>query len=287
VEAAGADAVCAVNTFVGMSIDLRARRPRLAFRTGGLSGPATRLSRSTHGVWVDPVHDEIAVPSGQENAILIFDRLAEGDTAPKRVIQGPTTNIQGASRHIMVDTVNDEIVMPSGRDPATGLQKVSAWDRLASGDVAPKRGFESEEFSGSSPIGVWVDALHDEIFVVDSGASPKILVFDRLASGVVASKRSIEGPLTMLDHPTQLALDLTNDEMVVANLGERALDPAVHGSVVVFNRTDSGNVAPKRFIKGPTSGVGFARSVWVDSVNDEIGEADSKFNWIQVFPRVF
>lgn len=42
VEAAGADALCAVNTFVGMSIDLEARRPRLAFRTGGLSGPAIR-----------------------------------------------------------------------------------------------------------------------------------------------------------------------------------------------------------------------------------------------------
>jgi dihydroorotate dehydrogenase (NAD+) catalytic subunit len=42
VEAAGADALCAVNTFVGMSIDLNAYRPRLSFRTGGLSGPAIR-----------------------------------------------------------------------------------------------------------------------------------------------------------------------------------------------------------------------------------------------------
>ena len=41
-EEAGADALCAVNTFVGMSIDLDAQRPRLAFRTGGLSGPAIR-----------------------------------------------------------------------------------------------------------------------------------------------------------------------------------------------------------------------------------------------------
>ncbi|HEX6547194.1 MAG TPA: dihydroorotate dehydrogenase [Candidatus Dormibacteraeota bacterium] len=39
---AGADALCAVNTFVGMAIDLRERRPRLAFKTGGLSGPAIR-----------------------------------------------------------------------------------------------------------------------------------------------------------------------------------------------------------------------------------------------------
>jgi len=42
VEAAGADALSAVNTFVGMSIDLNAFKPRLSFRTGGLSGPAIR-----------------------------------------------------------------------------------------------------------------------------------------------------------------------------------------------------------------------------------------------------
>jgi len=42
VEAAGADALCAINTFVGMSIDLNDYKPRLSFRTGGLSGPAIR-----------------------------------------------------------------------------------------------------------------------------------------------------------------------------------------------------------------------------------------------------
>ncbi|HEY1455904.1 MAG TPA: dihydroorotate dehydrogenase [Candidatus Dormibacteraeota bacterium] len=42
VESAGADALCAINTFVGMSIDLSTFSPRLSFRTGGLSGPAIR-----------------------------------------------------------------------------------------------------------------------------------------------------------------------------------------------------------------------------------------------------
>ena len=42
VEAEGANAISAVNTFVGMSIDLATRRPRLSNRTGGLSGPAIR-----------------------------------------------------------------------------------------------------------------------------------------------------------------------------------------------------------------------------------------------------
>ncbi len=41
-EEAGADAVTLVNTFVGMAIDVRRRRPMLSNGTGGLSGPAIR-----------------------------------------------------------------------------------------------------------------------------------------------------------------------------------------------------------------------------------------------------
>jgi dihydroorotate dehydrogenase (NAD+) catalytic subunit len=39
---AGADALSLINTLVGMAIDVKARRPRLNFGTGGLSGPAIR-----------------------------------------------------------------------------------------------------------------------------------------------------------------------------------------------------------------------------------------------------
>jgi dihydroorotate dehydrogenase (NAD+) catalytic subunit len=41
-EQGGADALTAVNTFVGMAIDLDHLRPKLSRRTGGLSGPAIR-----------------------------------------------------------------------------------------------------------------------------------------------------------------------------------------------------------------------------------------------------
>lgn len=37
---AGADGICLINTLLGMRIDLRSKRPVLANRTGGLSGPA-------------------------------------------------------------------------------------------------------------------------------------------------------------------------------------------------------------------------------------------------------
>jgi dihydroorotate dehydrogenase (NAD+) catalytic subunit len=42
VEEAGADAISCINTITGMAVDVRTRRPRLANRTGGLSGPAIR-----------------------------------------------------------------------------------------------------------------------------------------------------------------------------------------------------------------------------------------------------
>lgn len=42
VQGAGADGITAVNTLTGMVIDVHARRPVLANRTGGLSGPAIR-----------------------------------------------------------------------------------------------------------------------------------------------------------------------------------------------------------------------------------------------------
>jgi dihydroorotate dehydrogenase (NAD+) catalytic subunit len=41
-EEAGADALSCINTLLGMAIDVERRRPRLAFGTGGLSGPAIR-----------------------------------------------------------------------------------------------------------------------------------------------------------------------------------------------------------------------------------------------------
>ena len=41
-EDAGADAISCVNTFLGLAIDIESRKPKLAFGTGGLSGPAIR-----------------------------------------------------------------------------------------------------------------------------------------------------------------------------------------------------------------------------------------------------
>jgi dihydroorotate dehydrogenase (NAD+) catalytic subunit len=41
-EESGADAVSCINTLLGLAVDVETRRPKLAFGTGGLSGPAIR-----------------------------------------------------------------------------------------------------------------------------------------------------------------------------------------------------------------------------------------------------
>jgi len=42
VEEAGADSICLINTLIGMAIDVKTRRPKLANTIGGLSGPAIK-----------------------------------------------------------------------------------------------------------------------------------------------------------------------------------------------------------------------------------------------------
>lgn len=58
---AGAECLSMVNTFVGMAIDVETRRPILANRTGGLSGPAIKpLALNL----VNRVYREVAGPAG-------------------------------------------------------------------------------------------------------------------------------------------------------------------------------------------------------------------------------
>jgi len=59
VEDAGADAVSAINTYVGMAIDVRRSRPVLSRGSGGLSGPAIK-PLALHAVW--QVAEAVRIP---------------------------------------------------------------------------------------------------------------------------------------------------------------------------------------------------------------------------------
>ena len=56
---AGADGICLINTLLGMRIDLKTKRPLLANRTGGLSGPAV-FPVAVRMVW--DVYEAVKLP---------------------------------------------------------------------------------------------------------------------------------------------------------------------------------------------------------------------------------
>ena len=96
-----------------------------------------------------------------------------------------------------------------------------------------------------------VDPVHDEIFVPDNN---KIRVYRRTANGDTEPIRVIEGPDTQLTRAESLSVDPINNILVVGfNKGEGDRD--ADGALLIFNRTDNGNVKPRAVIRGPKSGI--------------------------------
>lgn len=82
VEGAGADAVSLVNTFLGMAIDAKTRKPILSTITGGLSGPAIKPI-ALRMVW--QVYNAVKIPvvgmGGIMNATDAIEFMLAGSTA--------------------------------------------------------------------------------------------------------------------------------------------------------------------------------------------------------------
>ena len=87
-EDAGADAVSLVNTLVGMAIDARTRRPKLARVVGGLSGPAIKPVALAQ-VW--QVHNAVSVP------IVGMGGIVSGEDAVEFMLAGATAVAVGAA----------------------------------------------------------------------------------------------------------------------------------------------------------------------------------------------
>src|SRR5688572_10729243 len=86
------------------------------------------------------------------------------------------------------------------------------------------------------------DAIHDELVVMNPWAGA-VLTFRGDANGEVPPIRIIQGSKTGLALSDVMRADPVNNEYYVP-AGQSA--NAVH----VFNRTDQGDVAPKRIIRG-------------------------------------
>ncbi len=153
------------------------------------------------------------------------------------------------------DAVNDEIVVPVPYSEA-----ILTFRGGADGQEAPIRIIQGPK-TGTIGSRLDVDPIHDEIFTYTNNSIP---VYPREANGDVAPIRVIEGPDTQLKSVYGIAVDPINDILVIglnsgfgtyrASIGD-SRDGAERGAILVFNRTDNGNVKPRAVIRGPKSGI--------------------------------
>ena len=100
-----------------------------------IQGPHTQIRGTPYGgaaiVTVDPVNNEIYVPVIPDQ-LLVFDRNANGDVAPKRILSGKggAIDISGQTG-VAVDPVHNLLLL-------NGRNSIFIFDRTASGDEKPK-----------------------------------------------------------------------------------------------------------------------------------------------------
>ncbi len=87
-ESSGADAISLINTLLGMAVDAKSRRPKLARVVGGLSGPAVKPV-ALRMVW--QCHDAVSIP------ILGMGGICTGEDAIEFMLCGATAVAVGTA----------------------------------------------------------------------------------------------------------------------------------------------------------------------------------------------
>ena len=114
-----------------------------------ISGPNTRLQSpdyfGIYSIAVDPVRNLVAVANryaelqdkdGPKDGVLIFDRTAHGDVAPRAVIRGDKTRITRI-RQVEIDAERGRLFVAS-RGDRVGEGIVGVWNVTDNGDVPPR-----------------------------------------------------------------------------------------------------------------------------------------------------
>jgi hypothetical protein len=171
--------------------------------------------------------------------IAVFARLANGDAAPTRLITGQNTLLGRTIHGLAYDPVRDEIVAPNALADAVLVFRAGA-----SGAEHPLRVIQGPHTHLVTPHAVSLDLQNREILVA-SLTGRRINVFRRDAEGDATPVRVIEGLRTELGHVVGLAVDPERNLLAVANTHE----------ILIFNRNDNGDVAPRARIAGPKTGI--------------------------------
>jgi hypothetical protein len=177
--------------------------------------------------------------------IAAFARLANGGQPPARTVFGQASKLSRTMHDIRYDEIHDEFLVVN-----PFAEAILTFRGGSSGQEGPIRIIQGPHAKiGGSRMDV--DPVHNEIFVPDNN---KIRVYAREANGDTSPIRIIEGPDTQLVSAESLSVDPFNNILVVGfNKGEGERDP--DGAILIFNRTDNGNVKPRAVIRGPKSGI--------------------------------
>jgi hypothetical protein len=214
--------------------------------------------------------EELFVSNYSANTIAVYVRSENGDIAPERTIRTGLDH----PHTLGVDLLHRELFVPNNLS-APSQPAVNVYDLNASfpGTDQPKRTIAGPLTGLNKPAGLAVDSVHQELYVgndLDSGSS--IRVYALGANGDVAPLRVLQGPLTGIEGPIGIALDLVHDELFIASY-----KVADSGSISVFPRTASGDIAPDRVIQGPLTALSQPQGLALDLGRDELVVANSFF----------
>ena len=141
-----------------------------------LGGPDTQIRGTVRGhpsVGVDPVHNLLIVRSNGEQgkgpALLIFDRMASGNTKPLRVIQGPNSGVAGGGQ--------PQVYGPKGFIvTGSNAGSLGVWSVDDNGDVPPRWRIPVLQLAGIQTSGIALNPAHKEL-IATSGAKNKMVTF--------------------------------------------------------------------------------------------------------------
>ena len=258
-----------------------------------ISGQASKLGRTVHGLAYDPEHDEIVVPNPLADAILIFRAGADGAEPPLRVIQGPCTKLV-LPHAVSLDLEHHEILVAS----LTG-KTITVYPWNANGDVAPLRMLKGPKTKLGHVVGLGVDASTGLMAVANS---EEIFIFNRTDNGDMAPRAVIGGPNTGIgDEPWQIQIHHGRIFLAASNHLHQNLYSGVTlkegytkvpadpwnnpnlGFIGVWNITDKGDVPPREVIKGPFSGLLHPVGLALSPLSGEIFVSDSVRNGLFTF----
>ncbi|HJT89135.1 MAG TPA: hypothetical protein VJ732_14810 [Bryobacteraceae bacterium] len=173
--------------------------------------------------------------------IAVFARLAEGGAQPVRKVEGQGSLLGRTMHGIVYDSIHDEFTVPQQFG-----QAILTYRGDASGEERPVRIIQGPHSELDAPEHLDVDPVHNEIFVPTRHGT--ILVFPRDGQGDVAPIRVLGGPDTMLGSDEPLVVDPVHNLLISGGRAGRG-----QTRLLIFNRTDAGNVKPKAVIGGPAS----------------------------------